>query len=325
VADLPLVFVTRRLPGDALERLAQHAMVDLWPGELPPDPDSLRARVGPAHGVISLLTDRIDAGVIASVRQLRVISNVAVGYDNIDIDAATRRGIVVGNTPGVLTETTADLAFALVLATARRIVEADRFVRDGRWRTWDPNLLLGHDVYGATLGIIGLGAIGRGVARRARGFDMRVLYTTRSAVAGEPAATRVDLDTLLRESDFISVHVPLTSETHHLINDRRLRVMKRTAIIINTSRGAVIDQAALVRALHHGAIAGAGLDVAEVEPIPPGDALLSAPNVVLLPHIGSASHATRERMASIAVDNCIAGLRGDPLPHGVNPRPFNST
>ncbi len=316
----PRVFVSRRLPGDALERLAREADVDLWPDELPPSYDELRRRVADADGLICMLTDRIDAPLIDAAPLLRVITNVAVGYDNIDVAAAAARNIAVGNTPGVLTETTADLAFALMLAVARRIVEAERFVRDGRWRTWDPNLLLGYDLHGATLGIIGYGAIGQAVARRATGFGMRVVAATRSELASDAIAQRVDLVSLLRESDFISLHVPLTDETRGMIGEPQFRAMKRTAIIINTARGGVIDQPALVRALHDGAIAGAGLDVAAIEPIPEGDPLLAAPNVVLLPHIGSATHATRERMADMAIANCLAGLRGEPLPHGVNHR-----
>ena len=319
----PRVFVTRRLPGDALERLAKHAEVDLWPGDLPPPYDELRRRTAAADALICLLTDRIDAALIDASPRLRVISAVAVGYDNIDVAAATARGIPIGNTPGVLTETTADLAFALMLAVARRITEADRFVHDGEWKTWDPNLLLGYDLHSATLGIVGYGAIGRAVARRASGFGMRVLYVARTPVnIPDHIATPLDLDTLLRESDFVSLHVPLTPETSHLIGEGQLRAMKRTAILVNTARGPVIDQRALIRALEEGWIAGAGLDVAEVEPIAPDDPLLRAPNAVLLPHIGSASHATRERMASIAVDNCIAGLRGERPPHCVNPEVY---
>lgn len=314
------VFVTRRLPGDALDRLREYAEVDVWPGELPPDRDALLRGVADADGLICLLTDTIDDALLAAAPKLRVISNVAVGYDNIDVAAATRRGIPVGNTPGVLTETTADLAFALMLAVARRIVEAERFVREGRWRTWDPNLLLGYDVHGATLGIAGFGKIGRAVARRAHGFGMRVLYTGRTERPVEDIGVEhVSLDELLRESDFVSLHVPLTPETAGMIGERELRLMKPTAILVNTARGGVVDQPALVRALGENWIAGAGLDVAAAEPVPPGDPLLHAPNVVLLPHIGSASHATRERMASIAVDNCLAGLRGEKLPHCVNP------
>jgi len=314
------VFVTRRLPGDALERLAREADVDLWPDQLPPPYEELVRRTAEADGLICLLTDRVDAALIDASPRLRVISTVAVGYDNIDVAAAARRGIPVGNTPGVLTETTADLAFALILAAARRIVEAERFVREGRWRTWDPNLLLGYDVHGATLGIVGFGKIGQAVARRARGFDMRILCVSRSDIV-TPNTQRVTLGELLRASDFVSLHVPLTAETHHMIGEHELRSMKRTAILVNTARGGVVDQAALARALEEGWIAGAGLDVAEVEPVPPDDALLRAPNVTLLPHIGSASHATRARMAAMAVDNCLAGLRGDPLPHPVAVRP----
>ena len=313
------VFVSRNLPGDALDRLREHADVDLWPGELPPPYEALRERVRDADGLICLLTDRIDAALLEAAPRLRVISNVAVGYDNIDLVAAAARGIPIGNTPGILTETTADLAFALLLAAARHIVEADRFVRDGRWQTWDPSLLLGRDLHDATLGIVGYGKIGQAVARRAQGFSMRVLYTARSDRVdasrhpGEPVA----LDDLLRRSDFVSLHVPLAPQTRHMIGERELRAMKSTAILVNTARGAVVDQPALVRALNEGWIAGAGLDVMEEEPLPPSDALLSAPNVVLLPHIGSASHATRARMASMAVDNCLAGLRGEQLPHEV--------
>jgi glyoxylate reductase len=311
------VFVTRRLPGDALDVLARHAAVDLWPDELPPPYETIMRHVRDADGLICLLTDRIDGALLDVAPRLRVISNLAVGYDNIDVAAATARGIPVGNTPGVLTETTADLAFALILAAARRIVEADAFVRHGKWRTWDPGLLLGHDVHGATLGIVGFGKIGQAVARRATGFGMRVLYTSRSRVSTDLGA-RVDLDTLLLESDFVSLHVPATEETVGMIGERELALLKRTAILVNTARGSVVDQPALVRALRAGTIAGAGLDVAAVEPLPFDDPLLRAPNVTLRPHIGSASHATRARMATMAVENCLAGLRGDPLPNSVN-------
>ncbi|HET6614682.1 MAG TPA: D-glycerate dehydrogenase, partial [Dehalococcoidia bacterium] len=271
--ERPRVFITRSLPGDALERLAEETDVDLWRSDVPPGALTLRERTHDADGIVCLLTDRIDARLIETAPKLRVISNVAVGYDNVDIAAATARGIPVGNTPGVLTETTADLAWALMLAVARRVVEAERFVRESRWRTWDPNLLLGHDVHGATLGIVGLGKIGRAVARRARGFDMRVLFSGGSGGEDEiDGARRVELDELLRESDFVSLHVPLTPETHHMIGEAQMRMMKPSAILINTARGPVIDQKALVGALAEGWIAGAGLDVAEVEPIPAGDA-----------------------------------------------------
>ncbi len=317
-ARRPRVFVTRRLPGDALDRLAQYAQVDLWLGDGPPSSKQLVEHAAHAAGIICLLTDRIDAAVLDPAPGLRVISNVAVGYDNIDVAAAAARGIAVGNTPGVLTETTADLTFGLMLAVARRIAEADRFVRDGHWQTWDPNLLLGYDVHGATLGIVGFGKIGQAVARRAHGFGMRVLYAN-STQTPAPAAgcDLAPLDELLRASDFISIHVPLTPRTGLMIGDREFRLMKRSAVIVNTARGGVIDHEALLRALHEGRIAGAGLDVTAVEPLPPGDPLFDAPNVVLLPHIGSASYETRARMASMAVDNCIAGLQGLALPHPV--------
>ena len=319
----PRVFVTRRLPGDAVARLALDADVDQWEGDLPPPYDELTRRAATTDAIICLLTDRIDAALFDAAPSLRAIANVAVGYDNIDVAAATARRIPVGNTPGVLTETTADLAFALILACARRIVEAERFVRDGRWRTWDPSLLLGYDVHGATIGIVGYGKIGQAVARRATGFDMRVLYTSRTPASDAAIGERVDLDTLLRTSDFVSLHVPMSPETAKMIGARELRLMKSTAFLINTARGGVVDQSALVRALDEGVIAGAGLDVAEVEPIPPGDALLRSPHVTVLPHIGSASHATRERMAAMAVDNCLAALRGERMPHCVNPQVYS--
>lgn len=315
------VFVTRHLPGPALDMLESAGYsVDLWPGDMPPPDAELRRRVAAADGLLCLLTDRIDAQLLEAAPRLRVISTMAVGYDHIDVAAAAARGIAVGHTPGVLTETTADLAFALLLASARRLPEAERYLRDGRWRTWSPDLLLGRDVHGATLGIVGFGAIGQAVARRAAGFAMRVLYaSTHVAPPDAPAAERVGFDQLLRVSDFVSLHVPLTDATRGMVAEAQLRSMKPTAVLVNTARGGVIDQAALVRALHEGWIAGAGLDVALVEPIPAGDPLLAAPNTVLLPHIGSASVATRERMASMAADNVIAGLRGERLPFGVPP------
>ena len=310
------------MPGDALERLADQADIDLWPDEMPPPYDELALRTAPCDGLLCMLTDRIDAALIHAAPRLRVLSQMAVGYDNIDVAAATARGIRVGNTPGVLTEATADLTFALILAVARRIVEAERYVREGRWQTWDPRGLLGLELYGATLGIVGFGKIGQAVARRAQGFGMRVLYASRSAGRSPDETTlaaRTDVDALLRESDIVTLHVPLSSETANMIGERELRSMKATSFLINTARGGIVDQTALVHALREGWIAGAGLDVAAVEPIPPGDPLLSAPNCALLPHIGSATLATRSRMASMAVDNLIAGLRGEPLPNCVNP------
>ncbi|MFL5973804.1 MAG: 2-hydroxyacid dehydrogenase [Solirubrobacterales bacterium] len=301
---MALVFVTRRLPGTALKRLAAEHEVDVWPERTPPPPDVLRERAAHVDGLLALLTDLIDAALIESCPNLRVISNYAVGSDNVDLEAAAARGIPVGITPDVLTEATADLAFAGLLAAARRLPEALAAVREGRWQTWEPDWLLGHDVHGATLGIVGYGRIGRAVARRAHGFSMRILATP-----------RVPLDELLAQSDAVTLHVPLTSETRHLIDADALARMKPTAILVNTARGGVVDQQALARALHRGEIAGAALDVTDPEPLPPDHPLLEAPSLLVLPHIGSATHTARERMADLAVDNLLAGLAGKPLPH----------
>lgn len=301
-------FVTRRLPGDALNRLAAEHDVDVWPERLPPSAEQLKEHAAEADGLLSLLTDRVDAGLLAACPRLQVISNLAVGCDNVDVAAARDRRIAVGYTPDVLTETTADLTFALILAAARRLDEGIRAVREGGWLTWEPGWLLGRDVHGATLGIVGLGRIGRAVARRAEGFEMEVLSTGRTAGAAE-------LGDLLARADFVSLHCPLTTDTRHLIGEPQLRAMRSTAYLINTARGPIVDQAALARALHEGQIAGAALDVTDPEPLPPDDPLLAAPKLTVLPHLGSATHATRERMADLAVDNLLAGLAGDPLPH----------
>jgi glyoxylate reductase len=296
-----------------LRRLAQAARVELWDDDLPPPHDELFRRLARSDAVLSMVSDRLDAATIASLPHLVAISNLAVGVDNIDLEAASRAGIPVGHTPGVLTETTADLAFALMMAVARRVVEGDQFVRAGKWRTWTPKLMLGHDIWGATLGIIGWGAIGQAVARRAAGFGMRILYVSRKGpnpVTANAGAECVDLARLLAESDFISIHVPLTGATRHMIGAHELAAMKSTAIIINTARGSVIDHAALTAALRAGRIAGAGLDVTETEPIAPDDPLLKLPSVVVTPHIGSASLATRLRMAELAVDNLLDVFAG---------------
>jgi glyoxylate reductase len=303
-------FVTRQLPGPALARLGGVHDVDLWSERLPPSPAELRDRAANADGLLALLTDRIDADLIAHCPRLRAISNYAVGYDNVDVDAATARGIPVGNTPDVLTEATADLTFALLLAAARRLPDAIAAVREGDWVTWEPGSYLGYEVHGATLGIIGLGRIGRAVARRAQGFDMTVLHT--GADTGEP------LQELLQRSDFVSLHCPLTPATHHLIDAAALAQMRPTAILVNTARGPIVDHGALRQALIDGVIAGAALDVTDPEPLPREDPLLSAPNLIVAPHIGSATHAARERMAELAVENLLAGLDGRPMPHQVN-------
>jgi len=310
------VFVTRPIAETALRRLAETARVDLWDDEMAPPHDELLTRLASADAVISMVADRFDATTIAGLTRLAVISNLAVGLDNIDLEAATCAGIAVGHTPGVLAETTADLAFALLMAVARRVAEGDRYVRADRWRTWTPRLMLGRDVWGATLGVIGWGAIGQAVARRASGFGMRILYaayqSSRGSSAGgsPPQGESVELPRLLAESDFISINVPLTDKTRHMIGAHEFAAMKREAIIVNTARGPVIDEEALIMALRLGRIGGAGLDVTEVEPIRADHPLLQFPNVVVTPHIGSASHATRLKMAELAVDNVLEVFAG---------------
>ena len=302
--------VTRELPGRALDRLRAAHEVDVWPWPLPPPPTDLHQRAAGAHGLLTLLTDQVDTELLDAAPDLRAIANLAVGTDNIDVEAATARGIAVGNTPDVLTETTADLAFALMLAAARRLPEAVAAVQAGEWLTWEPAGFLGRDVHGATLGIVGMGRIGEAVARRAAGFDMTVLHTSRSG--------GVPLTQLLERADFVSLHCPLTPETHHLIDAQALQRMKPTAILVNTARGPIVDTEALAAALHDDQIAGAALDVTDPEPLPADHPLLQAPNLLVVPHIGSATHATRERMAHLAVDNLLAALAGEPMPHPVN-------
>jgi glyoxylate reductase len=317
----PRVFVSRIIPDAGLDRVKEACDADIWPERLPPPYDVLIERVRGVDGLLCVLTDRIDASLMdAAGPQLKVISQMAVGYDNIDIAAAKARGIPVGNTPGVLTEATADLAFSLLLAGARRIVEGSNYIREGKWETWEPKTLLGADVTGATLGIIGFGRIGKAFAKRASGFDMRILAYSPSLTAEDAkqaGATAVDMDTLLRESDFVSVHTPLNASTRHLINKERLAKMKPTALLINTARGGVVDQKALYEALKNGVIGGAALDVTDPEPLPLDDPLLTLPNVTIVPHIGSATINTRNRMASMAAANLIAGVRGEPLPNAV--------
>jgi glyoxylate reductase len=327
VTDRPRVLVTRVIPDEGLDPVREACEVDLWTDELPPPRDELLRRVAGKDGLLSLLTDRVDDELLdAAGAQLKVVSNFAVGFDNIDVPALTRRGIPAGNTPGVLTETTADLAFALLMAAARRIPESVNYVRDGQWRTWGPMLLMGVDVHGATLGIVGFGRIGREMARRGRGFRMRILYhdvhPATPADEAELGATRVEMDDLLRESDFISLHVNLTEETQHLIDAEALRTMKPTAVLVNTSRGPVVDPDALTDALREGRIFAAGLDVTEPEPLPVDHPLVSLPNCVVVPHIASASKVTRGKMAAMAAANLLAGLRGERLPTPINPEVY---
>ncbi len=314
------VFVTRELPAATLQGVREIAEVEVWPEEMPPSREVLKAKAASADGLLCLLTDRIDAELLDAAPHLKVVSQMAVGYDNIDVQACLARGVLVGNTPGVLTETTADLAFALLLATARNLVAAEQYTRSGDWRTWSPMELTGPDVHHATLGIVGMGRIGYEMARRAHGFQMKILYTARQShpeVEHDFGAEYVLLPELLATSDFVSLHLPFSPATRHFIGEVELRQMRPTTILINTARGGVLDQAALITALKAGTIAGAGLDVFEIEPLPLDDPLLQLPNVTLLPHIGSASTATRTRMAELAAANLVCGLLGKPLPHPV--------
>jgi glyoxylate reductase len=299
------VLVTRALPGDALQRLHAEHEVDVWEGNLPPHPSELRERVAQAEGLLCTLTERVDAALLDAAPRLRAIANYAVGADNIDLEQARERGIAVGVTPDVLTDATADLAFALLLAAARRLVEGHAAVRDGRWRTWEPQGWLGADVHGATLAVVGPGRIGEAVARRAGGFDMDVIRVGRHD----------DLHAALGRADFVSLHVPLSDATRHLIDDAALAAMRPGAILVNTGRGGLVDQDALRRALAEGRIGGAALDVTDPEPLPPGDPLLGAPNLLVVPHIGSATRTARARMTALAVDNLLAALAGRPMPH----------
>lgn len=318
----PRVYVARIIPDEGLNLVREHCDAVIWEGDLPPAREVILQETRDADGLLSLLTDRVDGELMDACPHLRVVSNYAVGFDNLDVPAATARGIPVGNTPGVLTETTADFAFALLMAAARRIPEGVDYVRAGNWHTWGPLLLLGHDVHHATLGLVGLGRIGAEMAKRARGFDMRVVYSDvvrREDLEGSLGLEYAPLDQVLREADFISVHTPLTPETRHLIDRDKLRAMKPTAILINTSRGPVVETDALVEALRAGEIGGAALDVTDPEPLPPDHPLVTMPNCIVVPHIASASHTTRGAMARIAAENLIAGLRGAPLPTGLNP------
>jgi glyoxylate reductase len=328
MADRPKVFVAREIPEAGLSVVTGATDATVWPDELPPPRDELLRAVAGCDGVLTLLTDRVDDEFLdAAGPQLKVVSNYAVGFDNVDVPACTARGIPVGNTPGVLTETTADLAFALMMAVARRLPEGDRYVRAGKWKTWGPMLLLGPDVHGASIGIVGFGRIGQAVARRAAGFGMTILYhdvhQADPAVEAEHSATFLPLEKLLAQADFVSLHVNLTPETRGLINTEKLGWMKPTAVLVNTSRGPVVDGAALATALRDGQIFAAGLDVTDPEPIPTDDPLLSLDNCLVVPHIASASHATRSKMAEMAAANLLAGLHGERLPTPVNPEVYD--
>jgi glyoxylate reductase len=317
----PRVFVTRHLPGDALDLLANKAQVAVWGSDFPPNREELVREVARSDGVLTLLTDRIDDELLNRATRLLVISNLATGFDNIDVTAASRHKVLVTRTSGVLSATTAEFTIALMFAAARRVVEGDRFARSGEWKTWGPEVLLGQDLSGATLGIIGMGGIGREVARRADPLGMRLVYFSRSRRPVLERRYRMDflqLKELFAESDFISLHAPLTNETHHIIDSKALALMKSTAILVNTARGPLVDHGALYRALSEGSIGGAALDVTDPEPMPPNDPLLSLANVIVTPHIASASIATRSRMARLAVENMLEALAGKLPKHAVN-------
>ena len=327
-AGKPRVFVARKIPDDGIDRIFEACDARVWEDELPPPRAALLDAIRGCDGVLTLLTDRVDDEFLdAAGSQLKVVSNYAVGFDNIDVPAVTRRGIPAGNTPGVLTDTTADLAFALLMAAARRLPEGDRYVRAGKWKTWGPLLLLGPDVHGATIGIVGFGRIGQAMARRARGFGMKILYhdvhRADPIIEAEHGASFLPLEELLPRSDFVSLHVNLTPETKGLINAEKLAWMKPTAVLVNTSRGPVVDGDALAAALKKGTIFAAGLDVTDPEPIPMDSPLVGLDNCLIVPHIASASRATRGKMAEMAAANLIAGVRGERLPTPINPEVYN--
>jgi glyoxylate reductase len=319
----PKVFVTRRIPDAGLARIRATCDVEIWPERLPPAYDVIKTKIGNCDGLVSLLTDRIDAGLLDAAPRLKVVSNFAVGFNNIDVPAATERGICVGNTPGALTDATADCAFMLLISAARRLAEGILDVRGGRWLTWEPVGYLGVDLAGKTLGVVGMGRIGYALAQRCcGGWGMNVLYHDVQPVLKAEAdlwAKRVTLNELLRQSDFVSVHAALTPENHKLFGDAQFKLMKKTAVFVNTARGPLVDQEALYRALTTGTIFAAGLDVTDPEPPDPMDRLLQLPNVVIAPHLASATVSTRDGMAEICADNLIAGVTNQPLRAWVNP------
>jgi glyoxylate reductase len=318
----PKVYVTRELPERGLKIIKEHFDAEVWPEYAPPPKKVIIEKARNVDALATLLSDKIDSEVFDAAPKLKIVAQMAVGFDNIDIPEATKRGIYVTNTPEVLTDTTADFAWALLLAVARRVVEADKYVRSGQWKVgWHPMMMQGRDVHDATLGVVGAGRIGFAVAKRATGFDMKILFYD---VVPRPemeklGAKKVDMDTLLKESDFVSIHVPLMKETYHLINEEKLKLMKKTAYLINNSRGPVVDEKALYQALKEGRIAGAALDVFEQEPTPLDNPLLKLDNVVVAPHISSASYETRSRMAEMVAENLVALFEGKKPPNLVNP------
>lgn len=325
----PKVYVTREIPKKGLKKIKELFETEVWTEYYPPTKDVLIENIQDVDAIVSLLSDEIDSEIFDATPELKIVSQLAVGFDNIDVKEATKRGIFVTNTPGVLTETTADFAWALLMAVARRVVEADNYVRKGKWEVgWHPNMLLGRDIHGAKLGIVGAGRVGSAVAHRAKGFNMEILYynrTSKPELEEKLGAKRVNLDKLLRRSDFVSVHVPLMKSTHHLINSEKFKLMKETAYIINNSRGPVVDEEALYQALKEQRIAGAALDVFEQEPTPKANPLLQLENVVVAPHISSASHNTRIKMAEMVARNLIAFFEGKRPPNLVNQEVFRLT
>ncbi|HEY1192302.1 MAG TPA: D-glycerate dehydrogenase [Gemmata sp.] len=319
----PKVFVARRIPDEGLNAIRTVCDVDVWPEQLPPAPEELRRRVSDCDGLVSLLTDRVDAALLDAAPKLKVVSNFAVGFNNVDVPACTARGVCVGNTPGALTDATADIAVTLLLAAARRIGESAADAKEGRWLTWEPLGWLGSDLAGRTLGIVGMGRIGFATAKRLQGgWGMKVLYTARGPKADadrELGATRVELDELLAQSDFVSVHADLNPTTKGLFGARQFAQMKRSAVFVNTSRGPLVDQPALAAALRSGTIFAAGLDVTDPEPLPTDHELYKLPNCLIVPHIASATNDTRNAMARLCANNLLAGVKGEPLPNWVNP------
>lgn len=319
----PKVFVTRKIPDVGLKLVVENTDAEVWPDLLPPPYEVIKEKIASCDGLLSLLTDKIDAALLDAGPGLKVVSNFAVGFNNIDVDACTARKIPVGNTPGVLTEATSDFAFTLLMGGARRLVEACEYARAGNWKTWEPQGFLGQDVWGATLGVIGMGRIGYAVAYRAhRGFDMRILYhdvNANEAAEKDLGATRVDLDELLAQADFVSIHTVLDDSTRGLINRETLAKMKSNAILINSARGPIVDTEALYEALRDGVIAGAAVDVTDPEPLPADHPMYKLPNCTIAPHIASATYTSRNKMATMAAENLLAGLRGERLPNQVNP------
>ena len=317
------VYVTRELPERGLKIIKERFDAEVWPEYAPPPKKVIIEKARNVDALASLLSDKIDAEVFDAAPKLKIVAQMAVGFDNIDVQEATKRGICVTNTPEVLTDTTADFAWALLMAVARRVVEADKYVRTGQWKVgWHPSMMQGRDIHGATIGIVGAGRIGYGVSKRATGFNMKILFydvVPRPEMERELGAKSVNLDTLFKESDFVSIHVPLMKETYHLVNADRLKLMKKTAYLINNSRGPVVDEKALHEALKEGRIAGAGLDVFEQEPTPLNNPLLEFDNVVVAPHISSASYETRSKMAEMVAENLVAFFEGKKPPNLVNP------